>query len=70
MAKVLTEAVDGTPLSLECIDNVQGRDGLALGVLSVRDCVAERTLEEILQDSTAFLVNKLVRLCAPQQYIK
>jgi hypothetical protein len=41
-----TESVKGAALSLEGVDNVEGGDSLALGVLSVGDGVADNTLEE------------------------
>jgi hypothetical protein len=44
-------------LSLEGIDNVEGGDGLALGVLSVCDSIADDTLEEGLEDTTGLLVD-------------
>ena len=41
-----TETVKGAALSLERVDNIEGCDCLALGVLSVGDRVADDTLEE------------------------
>ena len=41
-----TEPVEGAALPLESVDNVEGGDGLALGVLSVCDRVADDTLKE------------------------
>lgn len=52
-----TEPVEGTALPLESVDNVEGGDGLALGVLSVCDRVADDTLKEGLQDTTGLLVD-------------
>jgi len=46
-----------TALSLESIDNIEGGDGLALGVLSVGDSVTDDTFEEGLQDTAGFFVN-------------
>jgi hypothetical protein len=46
-----------TALSLESIDDVEGSDGLALGVLSVCDSVADDTLEEGLEDTAGLLVD-------------
>jgi len=51
-----TETVEGTALALESVDNVKGGDGLALGVLSVGDSIANDALEEGLQDTTGLLV--------------
>lgn len=41
-----TETVEGTALSLQSVDNVQGSDGLTLSVLSVCDSIADDTLKE------------------------
>jgi hypothetical protein len=46
-----------TALALESVDNVEGGDGLALGVLSVGDSVTDDTLEEGLEDTTGLLVD-------------
>jgi hypothetical protein len=39
------ETVEGTALALEGVDNVKRGDGLALGVLSIGDRVADDVLE-------------------------
>ena len=52
-----TETVQGAALTLQGVDNVEGGDGLALGVLSVGDGVTDDTLEEGLQDTTGLLVD-------------
>lgn len=52
-----TETVEGAALSLECVDNVEGGDSLALGVLGVCDGVADNTLEEGLEDTTGLFVD-------------
>jgi hypothetical protein len=44
-------------LSLESIDNVKRCDSLALGVLSVGDCVSDDTLKEGLEDTASLLVD-------------
>ena len=46
-----------TALSLEGIDNIEGGDGLALGVLGVGDGVANDTLEEGLENTTRLFVD-------------
>jgi hypothetical protein len=55
--RLTTETVKGAALSLEGVDNVEGSDGLALGVLSVGDGVTDNTLEEGLENSTGLLVD-------------
>ena len=57
-----TEAVEGTALALESVDNVEGGDGLALGVFGVGDGVTDDTLEEGLEDTTGLLVDHCWRL--------
>ena len=52
-----TEAVQGAALALEGVDDVQRRDRLPLGVLSVGDGVTDDTLEEALQDTAGLLVD-------------
>jgi hypothetical protein len=44
-------------LSLERVDNVEGCNGLALGVLGVGDGVTDDTLEEGLEDAAGLLVD-------------
>lgn len=44
-------------MSLESIDNVEGGDGLALGVLSVRDGITDDTFKESFEDTTGFFVD-------------
>ena len=44
-------------MPLEGVDNVEGGDGLALGVLSVGDGVTDDTLEEGLEDTAGLLVD-------------
>ena len=55
--RLTTETVECTALALKSVDNVEGGDGLALGVLSVGDSIANDALEESLQDTTGLLVD-------------
>ena len=55
--RLTTESVQSAALSLEGVDHVEGGDGLALGVLSVGDGIADDTLEEGLQHTTGLLVD-------------
>ena len=55
--RLTTETVQSAALALEGIDNVEGCDGLALGVLGVGDSVTDDTLEEGLEDTTGLLVD-------------
>jgi hypothetical protein len=52
-----TETVKSAALTLEGVDDVERSDGLALGVLSVGDCVADDTLEEGLENTAGLLVD-------------
>jgi hypothetical protein len=55
--RLTTETVQGAALALESVDDVEGGDGLALGVLSVGDGVTDDTLEEGLEDTTGLVVD-------------
>jgi hypothetical protein len=55
--RLTTETVQSATLSLEGVDNVQGGDSLALGVLGVGDSIADDTLKEGLQNTTGLLVD-------------
>lgn len=55
--RLATEAVEGAALPLEGIDDVERRDRLALGVLSVGNSVTDDTLKEGLEDTTGLLVD-------------
>ncbi len=44
-------------MALEGVDNVEGSDSLALGVLGVCDGVTDDTFEECLQDVASLLVD-------------
>ena len=41
-----TESVEGSSLSLKSVDDIEGGDGLALGVFGVGDGVTDDVLEE------------------------
>jgi hypothetical protein len=55
--RLTTETIQSAALSLEGVDNVEGSDSLALGVLSVGDSVTNDTLQEGLQNTTGLLVD-------------
>ena len=57
MICLATKAIEGTTLSLECIDNIEGGDSLALGVFSVGDGITDDRLEEGLEDAASFFVD-------------
>ena len=52
------EAVQGAALTLQSVDDVHGGDGLALGVLGVRNGVTDDVLEEHLEDTAGLLVDE------------
>jgi len=52
-----TETVESAALTLEGVDDVEGGDGLALGVFGVGDGVADDTLEEGLEDAASLFVD-------------
>ena len=51
------EAVERAALPLERVDDVEGGDGLALGVLGVGDSITDDALEEGLKDTTGLFVD-------------
>ena len=53
-----SEAVEGTSLPLESVDNIHGGHGLPLGVLSVGDSVPDDVLQEHLQHTPGLLVDQ------------
>ena len=57
-----TETVDGTALALEGVDDIEGGDGLALGVLGVGDGITDDTLEEGLENTTGLFVDHCCQL--------
>ena len=58
MKDLSSESVDGSALTLEGVDNVEGGDGLAASVLGVGDGVTDNSLEEGLENSAGFLVDE------------
>jgi hypothetical protein len=52
------ETVEGAALTLQRVDDVHRGDRLALGVLGVRDRVADHVLEEDLEDAASLLVDE------------
>jgi len=51
------ETVEGSSLSLKSVDDVEGSDGLSLGVFSVHNGVTDDVLEESLEDGTGLFVD-------------
>jgi hypothetical protein len=60
--RLTTETVQGAALTLQRVDDVEGGDGLALGVLGVGDGVTDDTLEEGLEDTTGLFVDHCCQL--------
>ena len=56
--RLTAEAVESAALSLQSVDDVEGGDGLTLGVLSVGDRVANDALKEELEDTTSLVVDQ------------
>ena len=57
VSNLSTETVQSAALSLESVDDIEGGDGLSLGVLGVGDSVSDDTFEEGLQDTASLLVD-------------
>lgn len=55
--RLATEAVQGSALSLECIDHIEGGYSLSFGVFGICNCISDDGLEEGFEDTTGFFVN-------------
>ena len=53
-----SETVQGAALTFQCVDDVHGGDGLALGVLGVGDSITDDVLEEDLEYTASLLVDE------------
>ena len=53
-----TETVEGSALSLEGIDDIEGGDGLSLGVFGVGDGVLDNVLEELSEDNSGLVIDE------------
>ena len=53
-----TETVEGSALSLESIDDIEGGDGLSLGVLGVGNGVLDNVLEEASEDNSGLVIDE------------
>ena len=56
------ESVEGTSLSLQCVDHIHGSDSLPLGMLSVGDGVADDILQEHLHTHQLLMHKTLPQL--------
>ena len=52
------ETVEGLALAFQGVDDIEGGDGLSLGVLGVGDGVTDDVLEENLQDTASLFVDQ------------
>ena len=57
MTRLSAETVKSAALSLECVDDIERCDCLALGVLCVGDCVTNDAFEEGLEDTASLFVD-------------
>ncbi len=53
-----SKPVESPALPLKCVYDIQGRDGLASGVLCVRHRIANDILQEDLQNASSLLINE------------
>ena len=56
--RLCAEAVEGLALALKGIDDIEGRDRLAAGVLGVGNGIANDVLKEDLEHTTGLLVDE------------
>merc|ERR1719291_799253 len=53
-----SETVKGSALSLKSIDDIEGGDGLSLGVLGVADGISDNVLEEASEDNSGLVIDE------------
>ena len=58
MARLTTETIQGSTLSLQGVDDIQRGDGLSLCVFSVSDSISDDVFQERLQDDSDFFVDQ------------
>lgn len=56
--RLTTETVQGASLAFQGIDDIHGRDRLALGVLGVGDSVTDNVLQEHFENASGLLVDQ------------
>ena len=54
--RLSTETVEGSALSLQGVDDIEGGNSLPLGVFGVGDRVSDDVLEEDLQDTSGLWI--------------
>jgi hypothetical protein len=57
LISLTTKTVESTALALQCIDNIERGDCLALGVLGIGDSISDDALEEGLQNTTCLFID-------------
>ena len=58
LTSLTTEAVQGTSLALQGIDNIHGGDSLPLGMLSVGDSIPDDIFQENLEYTSGFFIDE------------
>ena len=58
MKRSSTETVEGSALSLESIDDIEGGDGLSLGVFGVGDGILDNVFEEASEDNSGLVIDE------------
>jgi len=58
VGRLAAESVERATLTLERVDDVHRGDGLAFGMLSVGDCIADDVLKEDLEHATGLFVDQ------------
>ena len=53
-----TESVEGSSLSLKSVDDIEGGDGLSLGVFGVGNGVLDDVLEELSEDNSGLVIDE------------
>lgn len=58
LGQLASETVQRTTLTLQCVHDIHGRDGLPLGVFRIRDSIADDVLQENFEHTSCFFVDQ------------
>lgn len=56
--RLSTESVEGSSLTFQGVDNIEGGDSLSLGVLGVGDGITDDVFQEDLEDTSGLFVDQ------------
>ena len=56
--RLSTESVEGSSLTFQGVDDIEGSDSLSLGMLGVGDGITDNVFQEDLEDTSGFFVDQ------------